>query len=61
MLKTKSVTVQSVTMLTVHVSVKGRDILPDVFRNEDIAKGVLIGVTHIENNILDNLFIRDIS
>ena len=41
-------TIVSLTTLTVHVLVKGRDILPDVFRNEDVMKGVLISATHIE-------------
>ena len=40
MLETNSVNIESVTMCTVHVLVKGRDTLLDVFRNEDIAKGV---------------------
>ena len=35
-------------MLTIHILIKGRDILLDIFRNKDIAKVVLIGVTHIE-------------
>ena len=48
MLETNSATVELVTTLTVHVLVEGRDILLDVFRNEDIAKGVLVGVTHVE-------------
>ena len=34
-------TVESVTTLTVCILVKGRDILLDHFRNEDITKGVL--------------------
>ena len=42
MLGTNSMTVESVPMLAVHVLVKGRDILLDVFRNEDFMKGVLM-------------------
>ena len=48
MSETNSVTVELATMLTVCILIKGRDILPDIFRNEDIMKGVLIGMTHIE-------------
>ena len=48
MLETNPVTAELVTTLTVHVLIKGRDILTDVFRNEDIVKGGLIGVTHME-------------
>ena len=40
--------VESVTTLTVCILVEGRDILLDVFRNEDIVKGVLIGLTYVE-------------
>ena len=45
-------TAELVTVLTVHVLIKGRDILPDVFRNEDIAKGVLIGMAHVKPRIV---------
>ena len=48
MSKTNSVTAELVTMLTVCILIKGRDILPNVFRNEDITKGVLVSVTHVE-------------
>ena len=41
-------TVEPVTMLTVHMLIKGRDLLPDVCRNEDITDGVLICMTHME-------------
>ena len=41
-------TTELVTMLTVCILIKGRDILLDIFRNEDIMKGVLIGVPHVE-------------
>ena len=37
-----SVTTELVTILTVCVVIDGKDILLDNFRNEDIAKGVLI-------------------
>ena len=42
MSKTNSVTAEPVTTLTVHILIDGKDILPDVFRNEEIAKGVLV-------------------
>ena len=41
MSKTNSVSVELVTTLTIHI-------LLDVFRNDNIAKGVLIGGTHVE-------------
>ena len=37
-----SVFVDPVTSLMVHILIDGKEILPDVFGNEDIAKGVLI-------------------
>ena len=48
MSKTNSMSTESVTMLTVHILIDGKDILPDVFRNEEIAKGVLVGGTQVE-------------
>ena len=39
---------EPVTTLTVHVLIDGREILPDVFWNEEDAKGILIGGTHVE-------------
>ena len=48
LLETNPMTTESVTILTEHALIEGRDILPDVFRKEDIMKGVLIGVTHME-------------
>ena len=45
---TNSVTTELVTTLTICVLIKGRDILLEIFRNDDISKGVLIGMTHIE-------------
>ena len=39
---------EPVTTLTVHVLIDGREILPDVFQNEDVAKGVLLSGTHVE-------------
>ena len=41
-------TAEPVTTLSVCILIEGRDILLDVFRNEDITKGVLTGVTHVE-------------
>ena len=38
----------SVTTLTVCIFIDGKDILLDVFRNEDITKGVLVIGTHVE-------------
>ena len=40
MSKTNSVSAELVTMLTVHVLIDGKDNLADVFRNEEIARGV---------------------
>ena len=48
MSKTNSVSTEPVNMLTVHILIDGKEILLDVFRNEDIAKGVLIGWTHVD-------------
>ena len=50
-----SVFADLVTTLMVHVLIDGKDILPDVFWNEDIAKGVLIGGTHVEPRSLHGL------
>ena len=46
--KTNSVPTESVTMLTVCILIDRKEILPDVVRNEDIVKGVLIGGMHVE-------------
>ena len=43
-----SITAELVTMLAVCILIDGKEILPDVFRNEDITKGVLVSGTHIE-------------
>ena len=48
MSETNFVTTELMTMLTVCILIRGRDILPDIFRNEDIAKGILIGMTHVD-------------
>ena len=48
MSETNFTTTEPVTMLTVCVLIEGRDILLEIFRNDDIAKGALIGATHIE-------------
>ena len=48
MSETNSVTTEPVTMLTACVLIEGKDILLDIFRNEDISTGVLIGATHVE-------------
>ena len=46
MSETNSITAEQVTTLTVFILIEGRDILLDIFRNEDITKGVLVGATH---------------
>ena len=43
-----SITAELVTTLTVCILIDRKEILMDIFRNEDIAKGVLISGTHIE-------------
>ena len=48
MSETNSVSTEPVTTLTVCILIDGKDILPDVFRNEDIVKGVLVSGTHFE-------------
>ena len=48
MSKTTSLSTDPVTMLTIHILIDGKDILPDVFRNENIAKGVLVSGTHVK-------------
>ena len=48
MSETNSITTELVTMLTVCVLIDRKDILLDVFRNEDIAKGVLVSGTHVK-------------
>ena len=55
MSETNSITVELVTRLTEHILIEGRDIILDVFRNEDITKGVLIDVTHKEPRIVHAL------
>ena len=49
MSETNSITTEPVTMLTVCILIKEKDILLDIFRNEDITKGVLISGTHVEH------------
>ena len=39
---------EPVTMLTVYILIDGKDILMDIFRNEDIMKGVLVSRTHVK-------------
>ena len=41
MSETNSVTADLVATLTVHVLIEGRDILPEISKNDDIAKWVL--------------------
>ena len=49
MSETNSIYDEPVTTLNVHVLIDGRETLPDVFWNEDVAKGVLVGGTHVEH------------
>ena len=48
MSETNSVSAEPATMLTVYILNDGKDILLDVFRNEEIAKGVLVSGTQVE-------------
>ena len=48
MSETNSVSTELVTMLTVCILIDGKEILLDVFRNEDIMKRVQIGGMHVE-------------
>ena len=43
-----SVSTKPVTTLTVDILIDGREILSDIFCNEDIVKGVLVSGTHVE-------------
>ena len=45
MSQTNSVSAEPVTTLTVCILIDGKDILLDVFRNEDIVKGILVSIT----------------
>ena len=48
MSETNSMSAELVTILTVHILIDEKDILPDVFRNEEIAKGVIVSGTQVE-------------
>ena len=48
MSETNSVSAELVTTLMAHILIDRKEILPAVFQNEDIAKGVLISGTHVE-------------
>ena len=39
---------EPVTMLTVHISIDGKEILLYTFQNEGVAKGVLMSGMHVE-------------
>ena len=39
---------ESVTMLMVHVLIDGKEILPQVLQDKEVAKGVLMGWTYVE-------------
>ena len=36
------------TTLMVHILINGKEILPQALQNEEVAKGVLMGWTHVE-------------
>ena len=36
------------TMLMVHILIDGKEVLPQVFQNKEVIKGILIGWTHIK-------------
>ena len=42
-----SMSAELVTMLTVCILIERKEIFPDVFRNEEIAKGVLVSGTQV--------------
>ena len=48
MSETNSITAKPITFLTVCILIDKKEILPDVFRNEDIVKGVLVSGTHVK-------------
>ena len=48
MSKTNSVSAELVTMLTVCILIDGKVILLGVYRNEEIAKGVLVSRTQLK-------------
>ena len=48
MSETYPLTTELVTTLTVHVLIERRDILLEIFRNNDNVKGLWIGTTHVE-------------
>ena len=48
MTETNSIAAKPVTTLTICILINGKDILPDIFRNKDIAKGVLVSRTHVK-------------
>ena len=43
------------TAFTVHVLIDGKEILPQAFHNEEVAKGVITGWTNMEPKILQVL------
>ena len=47
MSENNSVTAELVTTLTLSVLIEGRGIIPEIFINDDIVKGILIGGTHV--------------
>ena len=54
MFETNSMSTELVTTLAAYILVDGKDILPDVFRNKEIAKGVLVCGTQVKpRNVYD--------
>ena len=47
-MNTNVVSTESVTMLMVHILIDGKEILPHVLQNENVAKGVLMSWMHVE-------------
>ena len=48
MSETNSISTELVTTLNVHILINGKDILLDIFRNEDTTKGVLVSGIHVK-------------
>ena len=47
-MNTNAVSTEPVTILTVHILIDGKEILPHALQNEDVAKGVLMNWTHVK-------------
>ena len=55
MSETNSEAAESVTTFMTCILIDGKEILPDIFRNEEIMKGILVGGTHVEPKIMHAL------